>query len=471
MHLAANNVQEERIINDLEKSAGEEQKAVEDYEDRGKYALDAGDKETAKLYEHIAGEEKTHKREFDTRRQQLSKPGSKIANLPQTEKVWVKINDPGESTFTQGSLISWSEFKKEDSRVRNLGGKPPSVEIVKKSQFGVKSGGSYYPDNIKEKVSLYHGYRVKEVEYLDGELKGIKDWWVTTPSSQLLGFYTSEKQATDAVDEDLKHPKSLSDEKFVPALQPFEPYNFAEYVLRFNRFAEAEIPIYSGLTGINPLRVSDKVWREVIEGTDGEFIKQGDLYVFHIPEKERPAYMRAAPSWKSPEETQVNPSSTFVPAAKGTCYQDAWRFVVREQAGDLIHGTVKSGDKRIGHAWVETETGYIYEPETQNLYTKEAFKKAASPIEEYRYNHIEACVMVAGANNFGPWNDREREKLLEREPAAVIPIKNRPAVRPIQEKEIISDCAELIPFTINDIGYRDKLDDAFLSAITRVKGK
>ena len=97
------------------------------------------------------------------------------------------------------------------------------------------------------------------------------------------------------------------EEKMVPALKPFEPYHFAEWVLRYNRFSEAEIPIYSGLTGRAPLRIPDHIWREVIEATEGEFVKQGDLYVFHIPEKERPAYMRAAPTWRDIASTEPSP--------------------------------------------------------------------------------------------------------------------------------------------------------------------
>ena len=39
-----------------------------------------------------------------------------------------------------------------------------------------------------------------------------------------------------------------------------------------------------------------------------------------------------------------------------------------------------------------------------------------------------------------------------------------------EEHEFIYDSPELIPFTIDDIGYRDKLDDAFEMAIAKVQG-
>jgi len=144
------------------------------------------------------------------------------------------------------------------------------------------------------------------------------------------------------------------DQEWLPALKPFEPYHFAEYVLRFNRFNDAEIPIYSGLTGRNPLRVPDHIWREVIEGTEGEFVKQGELSVFHIAEKGRPEYMRAAPTWR--DITSTIPTKPSTPS-------------------------------------------------------------------------------------------------------------------PREELEFVSDSPELIPFTIEEIGYRDKLDNAFQAAIARAKGK
>jgi len=141
--------------------------------------------------------------------------------------------------------------------------------------------------------------------------------------------------------------KTIQDDKLIPALKPFEPYEFAEYVLRFNRFSENEIPIYSGLSGENPHKVPDHIWREVIGGTEGEFIKQGEVYVFQMPDKDKPPYMRAAPTWRD------------------------------------ITATIPS---------------------------------------------------------------------------------------PKDEKEFVCDSPELIPFTIDDIGYRDKLDDAFETAIAKVQG-
>ncbi|MDD4984470.1 MAG: ArdC-like ssDNA-binding domain-containing protein [Dehalococcoidales bacterium] len=367
----------------------------------------------------------------------------------------------------------------------------------------------------------------------------------------------SIRKVTSVMLEGLEKSK-VEEGKLLPALRPYDPYEFAEYVLRYNRFSDAEVPIYSGLAGKAPLRVPDNVWREVIEATEGEFIKQGEINIFHIPEKERPTYMYAPPfggfgkavlpEWIPPDvqellttgigsleakyklpsskeanRTQaqsnrlvdlvikaesgardVNPqlsdpiwnvykhlynlmtddeaaqyrrlrkepdTSRLMPQTEsnGTCYQDAWRFLLKEKEGHLVHGTVWNGDKRIGHAWVETDTGYIWEPETKKFYTKLGFDNVAAPVAQYRYTVTEASVMAARTKSFGPWSDKEVADYLKKKSPAVI-LTKPPAPIPKEEMEFISDTPELIPFTIDDIGYRDKLDNAFEMAIAKVQG-
>ena len=99
----------------------------------------------------------------------------------------------------------------------------------------------------------------------------------------------------------------------------------------------------------------------------------------------------------------------------GTCYEDAWRFLIKEEEGYLIHGTILSNGKRIGHAWVETLTGYIWEPQTKRFYTREAFQKIAEPVEESRYTTEEAAIMLARVGKHGPWTEEEKRQILSRE--------------------------------------------------------
>ena len=105
-------------------------------------------------------------------------------------------------------------------------------------------------------------------------------------------------------------------------------------------------------------------------------------------------------------EVEARPPQTIAPAG----YEEAWRFLLKQEEGELIHGTVLSDGRRIGHAWVELPSDYIWEPQTERYYTPGAFAVAASPEEESRYTVTEAAIMAARTNNLGPWSKEERER-------------------------------------------------------------
>ena len=114
----------------------------------------------------------------------------------------------------------------------------------------------------------------------------------------------------------------------------------------------------------------------------------------------------------------VNPDSENIKEpARGTCYEDAWRFVIKEEEGTLIHGTAVSLGSRIPHAWVELPTGYIWEPYSGGYLTKERFRELVDPIEEYRYSATEAAIMAARVGKHGPWSEEERTAYLKGKPA------------------------------------------------------
>jgi len=155
----------------------------------------------------------------------------------------------------------------------------------------------------------------------------------------------------------------------------------------------------------------------------------------------------------------------------GTCYADAWRFLVKEEEGKLIHGTVFSGGRRIGHAWVETATSWIWEPETSRYFTRLGFRDAFSPDIESRYTAEEAAIMAARTKHFGPWTKQEQRQYLKEKPPAVIPTEpRRPRPHKEGELEFLPDSPEFLAYTIDDIGYRQKIDTAFQQAIRRAKG-
>jgi len=178
---------------------------------------------------------------------------------------------------------------------------------------------------------------------------------------------------------------------------------------------------------------------------------------------EEPVASERAALGKSPAVISVEGNPT------GTCYADAWRFVIKEGEGELIHGTVFSGNRRIGHAWVETSTGWVWESETGKYFTHLGFRDSFAPIIESRYTAEEAAIMAARTKHFGPWTEQERGRYLQKNSPAIIPEhKRRPRLK--EELEFLPDSPEFLAYTIDDIGYREKIDSAFLNAIARAKG-
>jgi uncharacterized membrane protein (UPF0127 family) len=152
----------------------------------------------------------------------------------------------------------------------------------------------------------------------------------------------------------------------------------------------------------------------------------------------------------------------------GTCYADAWRFLIKEGEGELVHGTVFSGGRRLGHAWVETSSGYVWEPETRKYFTLLSFRDAFAPVVESRYTAEEAAIMAARTKNFGPWTEEERQMYLKgKSPSVITKYKQEP--RNQGKLEFLADSPEYLTQTIDAIGYRDRIDDAFQKAIRRAK--
>ena len=153
----------------------------------------------------------------------------------------------------------------------------------------------------------------------------------------------------------------------------------------------------------------------------------------------------------------------------GTCYADAWRFLIKEGEGKLVHGTVYSGNRRMGHAWVETESGFVWEPETGRYFTLLGFRCDFAPVENTRYTPEQAAIMVARTRNFGPWTEEERRRYLKEKSPAVIPEHPRQP-KHNDELELLPDSPEFLAYTIDDIGFREIIDSAFREAISRARG-
>jgi hypothetical protein len=123
--------------------------------------------------------------------------------------------------------------------------------------------------------------------------------------------------------------------------------------------------------------------------------------------------------WRGAKTKRIWPATNVLPQTlMGTCYQDAWRFVIREEEGELVHGSVYSGGRRLNHAWVETMTGWVWEPETKQYIPKANFYYTYAPIVEARYTPEQAAIMAARTMNNGPWTAEERRLYLSEKTSA-----------------------------------------------------
>jgi len=163
----------------------------------------------------------------------------------------------------------------------------------------------------------------------------------------------------------------------------------------------------------------------------------------HKPKRRQPQFPHTPKGRQSAEKLPQTLPQT------GTCYADAWRFLIKEEEGELIHGTLFSGGRRMGHAWVETESGYVWEPETGRFFTRLGFDSSFAPIIESRYTAEEAAIMAARTKHLGPWSEQERAQYLGvRQPQTKEKLYQRgPDGYPIGADKIMRDAWGPIPAT------------------------
>ena len=130
------------------------------------------------------------------------------------------------------------------------------------------------------------------------------------------------------------------------------------------------------------------------------------LYAVYLTDRER--------DWHREHRTPIPDAGILGPTPYGTCYQDASNFLMKQDEGYLVHGSVQLSAEapRISHAWVELPTGWVWEPQTGRYYTVEDFR-VMSPVEECRYTVEEAIIMAVRSGNHGPWSDEERAQWIQ----------------------------------------------------------
>jgi len=116
--------------------------------------------------------------------------------------------------------------------------------------------------------------------------------------------------------------------------------------------------------------------------------------------------------WERIHNEKVLP---FTISPTGTCYQDAWRYVMRhvEDHPVLAHGTIVGLRGRMNHAWVELPDGTVWDPSAQVPMPIEKYYSLVDPIVEDRYTADEAAHMLS-VGKHGPWSAEERMKYIGR---------------------------------------------------------
>jgi hypothetical protein len=116
-------------------------------------------------------------------------------------------------------------------------------------------------------------------------------------------------------------------------------------------------------------------------------------------------FVQYAPSWVSRKMKDME-------TRQGKCYELAWTYVAYGDEGStLVHGEVLNPTlgRMMGHAWVITETGSVYEPVSDLYFPKDDLYKTFKMKEINTYTPTEARKMTLQTKNYGPWTDEERK--------------------------------------------------------------
>jgi hypothetical protein len=91
---------------------------------------------------------------------------------------------------------------------------------------------------------------------------------------------------------------------------------------------------------------------------------------------------------------------------EGHCYELAYKHILEQGEGTLVHAEVWSNNLNmmIGHALVETETGFIYEPVLDRYFLKDWLYEKYKIKDHARYAYEEALLMVCKHYSYGPWD-------------------------------------------------------------------
>ncbi len=240
-------------------------------------------------------------------------------------------------------------------------------------------------------------------------------------------------------------PRYLETIKYLPKTK-HDPVKYAESILSGNLFDEADLPIYNGSSGLNPLGVPDAIWGSVFERMGGKWVRMGDLYMVSggTPEAE-PGLL---PAVKKPPR--------FV------------RFVSGVQQGSLISwdswqrelkGMISRGERPPKIEFVEDNENIVAADLAQSI--REEIKAT------YDYGN-----RAHTAEGLGDKKTAELYKhVADEEDQHRKEFTNRLKETGGSLMEFMADSPEFLAETLNVDGWRDKIDQAFMTRIEQLRGK
>lgn len=101
--------------------------------------------------------------------------------------------------------------------------------------------------------------------------------------------------------------------------------------------------------------------------------------------------------------------------AEHECYKNVNNYMTKHDLphAKIIHGTVTSENKRIGHAWI-LNGNKVIDPTLGKIIPKNDYYRILNAKEDKIYTDIEAMRMSLFTRNHGPWSNSENKKFLNR---------------------------------------------------------
>jgi hypothetical protein len=96
----------------------------------------------------------------------------------------------------------------------------------------------------------------------------------------------------------------------------------------------------------------------------------------------------------------------------GRCYELAFKVMLDEPGAEtfaLVHGYVHMHGHALGHAWIETGDGRVYDTGLDRYMPRDEYAAERGAVIERRYTRMKAVQLAADTGNYGgPWHTSAR---------------------------------------------------------------